>query len=74
MNDYTVKPLDTTTWPAFAQLAERHNGVWNGGWCTWVDPAWAKKRPSFTTVPAASSSGPGSSTNDRRASTTASCG
>lgn len=35
MSGYTVKPLDTGTWDAFAQLAGRHNGVWNGCWCTW---------------------------------------
>ena len=23
------------TWDAFADLAERHNGVWGGCWCTW---------------------------------------
>ena len=23
------------TWEAFADLAERHNGVWGGCWCTW---------------------------------------
>jgi hypothetical protein len=46
MNDYTIKPLDTVTWPAFAQLAERHNGVWSGCWCTWFHPAWAEKGQS----------------------------
>jgi hypothetical protein len=46
MNDYTIMPLDTVTWPAFAQLAERHNGVWNGCWCTWFRPAWAEKGQS----------------------------
>ena len=29
----TVKPLDSTTWPDFAALVERHNGVWGGCWC-----------------------------------------
>ena len=29
----TVKPLDETTWPDFAALVERHNGVWGGCWC-----------------------------------------
>lgn len=27
------KPLDETTWPDFAGLVERHNGVWGGCWC-----------------------------------------
>ena len=28
-----VRPLDETTWPDFAGLVERHNGVWGGCWC-----------------------------------------
>jgi ribosomal protein S18 acetylase RimI-like enzyme len=28
-----VRPLDAATWPAFADLVERHNGVWGGCWC-----------------------------------------
>lgn len=35
VSDYTIKPLGPDTWAAFAQLAGRHNGVWNGCWCTW---------------------------------------
>lgn len=30
---YHVRPLDTSTWPDFAQLVERHNGIWGGCWC-----------------------------------------
>jgi len=30
---FKVKPLDKTTWPAFAKLVEKHNGVWGGCWC-----------------------------------------
>ncbi|MEU6852706.1 GNAT family N-acetyltransferase [Actinacidiphila alni] len=29
----TVRPLDTSTWPAFAALVEANNGVWGGCWC-----------------------------------------
>jgi GNAT superfamily N-acetyltransferase len=32
---FTVRPLAPATWDAFADLAERHNGVWGGCWCTW---------------------------------------
>ena len=32
---FTVRPLSSATWDAFADLAERHNGVWGGCWCTW---------------------------------------
>jgi hypothetical protein len=30
-----IEPLSPRTWDAFADLAERHNGVWGGCWCTW---------------------------------------
>lgn len=30
---FIVKPLDESTWPAFALLVEKHNGVWGGCWC-----------------------------------------
>ena len=33
MSEFTVKPLDESTWPDFARLVERHNGVWGGCWC-----------------------------------------
>lgn len=36
---YTIRPLGPDTWDAFAALAERHNGVWGGCWCTWFHPA-----------------------------------
>jgi GNAT superfamily N-acetyltransferase len=33
-----VKPLDATTWPDFARLVEKHNGVWGGCWCMAFHP------------------------------------
>ena len=45
-SELTVKPLGPETWDAFAQLAERHNGVWGGCWCTWFHPACAEKGKS----------------------------
>ena len=30
---YTIKPLDETTWAAFAALVEENNGVFGGCWC-----------------------------------------
>jgi len=33
MTDFSVKLLDETTWPDFAQLVERHNGIYGGCWC-----------------------------------------
>src|SRR4051794_26746659 len=36
MDALQVRPLDGTTWPDFAALAERHNGVGGGCWCLGV--------------------------------------
>jgi GNAT superfamily N-acetyltransferase len=41
--DYMIKPLSSETWDAFAELVERHNGVWNGCWCTWFITMHAEK-------------------------------
>jgi GNAT superfamily N-acetyltransferase len=30
---YTTRPLDASTWAAFAELAERNSGVYGGCWC-----------------------------------------
>jgi ribosomal protein S18 acetylase RimI-like enzyme len=30
---FDVRALDESTWPDFARLVERHNGVWGGCWC-----------------------------------------
>ncbi len=32
---YSVRALDADSWDDFARLAEKHNGVWSGCWCTW---------------------------------------
>jgi GNAT superfamily N-acetyltransferase len=41
--ELTVRALEPETWDAFADLAERHHGVWNGCWCTWFHPACAER-------------------------------
>jgi GNAT superfamily N-acetyltransferase len=46
MGDYIVKALGPDTWDAFARLAERHNGVWGGCWCTWFHTFAAEKERS----------------------------
>jgi GNAT superfamily N-acetyltransferase len=33
MLSYTVRPLDASTWDAFAELVERNNGIFGGCWC-----------------------------------------
>ena len=38
MPDFVTKPLDPSTWPAFADLVEQNNGVWGGCWCMGFHP------------------------------------
>jgi GNAT superfamily N-acetyltransferase len=35
---YSTRPLDASTWAAFAELAERNNGVYGGCWCMAYHP------------------------------------
>ena len=44
MDNYTVRPLDSETWDAFAQLVEANNGVWGGCWCTWFHGSSEERR------------------------------
>lgn len=48
MEGYVVKPLGPDTWDAFAGLGERHNGVWNGCWCTWFRTLYSEKEKGRT--------------------------
>jgi GNAT superfamily N-acetyltransferase len=45
MTGLCAKPLDATTWPDFARLVEKHNGVWGGCWCM----AFHARDPARTT-------------------------
>lgn len=38
MAEFTVQPLNPETWDAYAQLIERHNGIWGGCWCLSFHP------------------------------------
>jgi len=38
MSNFIVKPLDESTWPDFARLVEKHNGIWGGCWCMSFHP------------------------------------
>lgn len=38
MPHFIVKPLDKVTWPDFARLVEKHNGIWGGCWCMSFHP------------------------------------
>jgi GNAT superfamily N-acetyltransferase len=42
-SELTVRALGPDTWDAFAALAERHNGVFGGCWCTWFQTMHAEK-------------------------------
>ncbi len=35
---YTTRPLDASTWSAFAELVERNNGIFGGCWCIGFHP------------------------------------
>jgi len=43
MTGLVVKPLDPATWPDFARLVEKHNGVWGGCWCIAFHAEGAKR-------------------------------
>ena len=40
---YTIKALSEETWSAFADLAERNNGVFGGCWCMGFHPEGVSK-------------------------------
>ena len=45
--ELTVRALDAETWQAFADLVERHNGVWGGCWCTWFHTMSHEKERTY---------------------------
>ncbi|WP_270886082.1 GNAT family N-acetyltransferase [Pedococcus sp. 5OH_020] len=47
MSQYVVRPLTSGTWDGFAALAERHNGVFGGCWCTWFHTMSAEKERTY---------------------------
>ena len=42
---FSIKPLTTQTWPAYAALIERHGGVWGGCWCMEFHPDGKERGP-----------------------------
>ena len=38
MASFGVRPLDDAAWPDFAEVVERHRGVWGGRWCMAFHP------------------------------------
>lgn len=47
MSEYLVRPLEAATWDAFADMAERHNGVFGGCWCTWFHTMSSEKERTY---------------------------
>jgi len=45
MPEFSLKPLSPVTWPDFAALVERHNGVWGGCWCLEFHPDGKERGP-----------------------------
>lgn len=42
---FEIRPLCVSTWPAFAELALRYNGVWGGCWCLAFHPEGRQRGP-----------------------------
>jgi GNAT superfamily N-acetyltransferase len=47
MSGYVVRPLDASTWHAFAALVERNNGVFGGCWCIGFHGELSRTDPSL---------------------------
>jgi hypothetical protein len=46
---FLIRELDAKTWPDFARIMEKHNGVWGGCWCLAFHPK--PRRSEETTAP-----------------------
>ena len=46
MENLFIQALDVKTWKDFEGLAEKHNGVWGGCWCTWFHPKSPERKRS----------------------------
>jgi GNAT superfamily N-acetyltransferase len=44
---YAIRPLDASTWDAFAELVERNNGVFGGCWCIGYHPEAGHREVSY---------------------------
>jgi ribosomal protein S18 acetylase RimI-like enzyme len=47
---YTTRPLDASTWDAFAELVERNNGIFGGCWCIGYHPECRQPGISYRAV------------------------
>ena len=46
-SDHSIRPLTAETWPAFAAMVERHNGIFGGCWCLWFHPECPERGQSY---------------------------
>jgi ribosomal protein S18 acetylase RimI-like enzyme len=47
---YRVRPLNASTWAAFADLVERNNGIFGGCWCIGYHPESGRRDISYRAV------------------------
>ena len=47
-----IEAVTASTWPEFAAMVERHNGVWGGCWCLEFHPE-GKERGVWIALPVA---------------------
>jgi GNAT superfamily N-acetyltransferase len=47
---YTIRSLDAATWAAFAELAERNDGIFGGCWCIGYHPECGQREISHRAV------------------------
>jgi GNAT superfamily N-acetyltransferase len=47
---YKVRPLDASTWDAFAELVERNKGIFGGCWCIGYHPECGQREVSYREV------------------------
>jgi GNAT superfamily N-acetyltransferase len=47
---HTTRPLDASTWDAFAELVERNNGVYGGCWCIGYHPECGQRELNYRAV------------------------
>ncbi len=45
-----IRPLDASTWDAFAELVERNNGIFGGCWCIGYHPECGQRGLSYRAV------------------------
>ena len=50
MSEYVVRALGPDSWDGFAGLAQRHNGVFGGCWCTFFHTMHPEKAFDATTT------------------------